>query len=92
MFSAVSRFESQGETAKHLAQLKTENESKLGALEEEKIILEEKFNMLQYSDSVPVAQIDTELKEAQDELAALVRSKQDYQEQLEKQNSELEVD
>ena len=45
--------------------------------------------MLQYSDSVPVAQIDTELKEAQDELAKLVKSKQDYQEQLEKQNSEF---
>ena len=69
--------------------MKEENEGKLGALEEEKIILEDKFNMLQYSDSVPVAQIDTELKEAQDELAKLVKSKQDYQEQLEKQNSEF---
>lgn len=38
---AVSRFESQGETAKHLQQLKTENESKLEKLQEEKIILEE---------------------------------------------------
>ena len=50
-------------------------------------ILIRKFNMLQYSDSEPVAKIDSELKTAQDELAVLVRSKHDYQEQLEKQNS-----
>jgi len=86
---AVSRFESQGETAKHLQQLKTENESKLERLQEEKIILEDKFNMLQYSDSAPVAKIDSKLKEAQDELAALIKTKHDYQEQLEKQNKLL---
>ena len=38
---AVSRFESQGETAKHLAQLKSENETKLEQLQQDKIILEE---------------------------------------------------
>ena len=45
--------------------------------------------MLQYSDSEPVAKIDSELKTAQDELAVLVKSKHDYQEQLEKQNSKF---
>ena len=46
--------------------------------------------MLQYSDSAPVAKIDSKLKEAQDELAALIKTKHDYQEQLEKQNSKYE--
>jgi len=88
---AVSRFESQGETAKHLAQLKSENETKLEQLQQDKILLKEKFNMLQYSDSEPVAKIDSELKSAQDELSELVKSKHDYQEQLEKQNSGLYI-
>ena len=48
-----------------------------------------KFNMLQYSDSEPVAKIDSKLKEAQDDLAALIKTKHDYQEQLEKQNSKF---
>ena len=47
--------------------------------------------MLQYSDSEPVAKIDSELKTAQDELSELVKSKHDYQEQLEKQNSKLYI-
>ena len=50
-----------------------------------------KFNTLQYSDAQPVAKIDAKLKEAQDELAHLTKTKHEYQEQLEKQNSEFLV-
>ena len=39
---AVNRFESQGETASHLQNLKRENENKLATLKEEKARLERK--------------------------------------------------
>ena len=39
---AVNRFESQGETASHLQNLKRENENKLATLKEEKTRLERK--------------------------------------------------
>merc|ERR1719284_1348634 len=65
---AVNRFESQGETASHLQNLKRENENKLATLKEEKARLESQFNTLQYSDAESVAKIDSELKQAQYEL------------------------
>jgi len=86
---AVNRFESQGETANHLEKLKSANEEKLTTLQEEKIMLESKFNTLQYSNAESIATVDTNLKNSQTELDTLIRTKHEYQEQLEKQNKLL---
>jgi len=86
---AVNRFESQGETASHLQNLKAENENKLALLKEEKARLESQFNTLQYSDAESVAKIDAELKQAQSELDKMIKEKQESQDQLDKQNKLL---
>lgn len=86
---AVNRFESQGETAEHLQKLKESNELKLTTLKSDKAELESRFNNLQYSDADSLAKLDNELREAQVAYENEIKKKEEYQEQLERQNKLL---
>lgn len=86
---AVKRFESQGETAEHLQKLKESNQLKLTTLKTDKTELESRFNTLQYSDADSLAKLDTQLRAAEVEYENEIKKKEEYQEQLDKQNKLL---
>ena len=48
-----------------------------------------RFNNLQYSDADSLAKLDNELREAQVAYENEIKKKEEYQEQLERQNSEF---
>jgi len=86
---AVSRFESQGETSRHLQNLKLENENKIAQLKEERLTLEQNFNAFKYSDAESLAKADTEFLAAQKELEEHKSLTVEFQEKLERQNKLL---
>lgn len=86
---AVSRFESQGETSRHLQHLKAENEKKISELKAERVTLEAEFNSFKYSDADSIAKADSEFKAAADELDQQKKLTIQYQEKLERQNKLL---
>lgn len=86
---AVSRFESQGETSRHLQHLKLENEKKISELKSERIRLEAEFNTFKYSDAESIAKADTEYNDAASQLEGQKKLTIEYQEKLERQNKLL---
>jgi len=86
---AVKRFESQGQTARRLQHLKSENEKKIEELKLERVKLEGEFNTFKYSDAESIAKADSALAEAQAALKDETKLTIEYQQKLERQNKLL---
>lgn len=86
---AVSRFESQGETSKHLQNVKEENEKKINELKQQRLDLEAKFNTFKYSDADEAAKVEEELFQITQKTQENKKLANEYETKLERQNKLL---